>query len=106
MVSLAFWSLPGSPVEVMYEMPPITTKMAATMPAIPITHWMPLMKSSSGVTHCCVAQLARLPEPFNMAKRIVFIMMFALMTMARPMKAWSKVFLPAATLLASPEENI
>lgn len=104
MVFLACWSLLASPEEVIYLMPPMTTKAAATTPPMPMNQLMAFEMSSSGAIHCISAQLfANLLALLKKAMWMEVTMTLARLTMARPMKAWAKVFLPAATLLVSPE---
>ena len=86
-MSLAFLILAGSPAEVIYDMPPMKTKMSATVPAIATTQLMAPMTMSLTLAHASVAQflLDKLMPP--KAIRMVLIMTLASNTMPRPMKA-------------------
>ena len=74
------------------------------MAPMPIVQVMALLTMEAGLIQLEVAQsLAKLAPR---AMRMEFMITVASITMARPIKAWVRVFLPAATLPGSPPENI
>ena len=88
-------------------MPPIKTKTRATAPAVPINQLMALVTKLTSSTQAVLTQsLANEPLLPRKAIRIVLSMTLESRTMARPIKARVKVFLPAATLVVSPAEKI
>ena len=104
-VSLAFLSLPGSPEDVIYWTPPKTRNTAEIMPAMAVTQLIRLVTMSPGVVQALSTQSPMLPLLIR-AMRMDPMMILADMTMARPIKAWARVFLPVATLLGSPPEKV
>ena len=94
----------------MYPIAPMMIKPAATRPAMPIVHWIMLVtKVFAPVTPrqlVLSAATAHSPEKAPALPRratwMVLTMILASMTMARPVKAWTRVFLPLATLPESP----
>ena len=61
-------------------------KMTATMLEMPMTHWMELINSVEGVAQTLEAQSARdlLSVFSSKMKRMVFIIIFAVRTIASP----------------------
>lgn len=84
--------------------------MSATTPAILMTQLMaPKTMLSTLVTQLFVAQFVVKVTSLSLvlrAIRIVFSMTLASITIARPIKAWVRVFLPAASLPGSPAASI
>lgn len=80
--------------------------MAATAPAMPIIHWIRLMTIWLVSTQELVAEQSLIFLDPTRATRMAPMMILADMTMARPIKARARVFLPVATLPESPPEKI
>ena len=81
--------------------------MAQTMPATAIIHWIPLETRVVGLTHSEVTQFsANTPVLPKRIKRMVDMTMLARSTMARPIKACVRAFLPVAVLPGSPRESM
>ena len=81
--------------------------MTATRPDIPMNQSIASFTIVFGSTQAfsLAKQFVKSPRVVRVA-RMVPIIRLADMTIARPMKAWVKVFLPAAAFPGSPAEKI